>query len=32
METREKIRQAALNQWERYRANGNKHIPKEADE
>jgi len=31
METREKIRQAALAQWERYRANGNKHTPEEAE-
>jgi hypothetical protein len=29
-ETREKIRQASLAQWAKYRANGNKHIP--ADE
>ena len=32
MEAREKIRQAALKQWKRYRANGNKHTPEPADE
>ena len=32
MEAREKIRQASLAQWARYRANGNKHIPLPADE
>ena len=30
MEARQKIRQAAIAQWARYRANGNKHLP--ADE
>jgi hypothetical protein len=32
IEAREKIRQAALKQWERYRANGNKHTPEPAEE
>ena len=32
MESKEKIRQKALAQWERYRANGNKHQPDPADE
>jgi hypothetical protein len=32
MESKEKIRQKALAQWERYRANGNKHQPLPADE
>ena len=31
METREKIRESAIAQWERYRANGNKHTPEEAE-
>ena len=32
MESKEKIRQKALAQWARYRANGNKHQPLPADE
>jgi hypothetical protein len=32
MESKEKIRQKALAQWARYRANGNKHEPLPADE
>lgn len=32
MEAKEKIRQAALAQWARYHANGNKHTPLPADE
>jgi hypothetical protein len=31
MESKEKIRQKALAQWERYRANGNKHQPLPAE-